>query len=303
MKKLLTFAMIVVIGASSIGLMSACKNTISNDDLPTDDNSLENIPETPNYTHSVKIDNEDMFNYYFTFSATNKYDSFYNFGTSSSSKYGTKSTSTITVTPKLTGFVDYSGFVELQAETESENKSSKVLKSRHINIEYWGATIDNYEVSNETQQNDSTISFNDVNYKFKSVDMTITYHHEGISGNTNLSYKTIFMTKYNYTSYLSVNIENQSYRTTSYDKNNYYYDPIYTYHYYQTYTITTSSQIKGYKEFNHIILTFDNGIVIKLDALGKATYKSQEYSVEKATPKLSKINGCIDFYPPAIYEY
>ncbi|MDE6060889.1 MAG: hypothetical protein K2G31_05405, partial [Clostridia bacterium] len=78
---------------------------------------------------------------------------------------------------------------------------------------------------------------------------------------------------------------------------------IYTYHYYQTYTITPSSQVKGYKEFNNIVLSFDNGVTIALDALGRATYKSDEYSVEKAIPTLSKIVGCIDFYPPAIYEY
>lgn len=296
MKKFICIIMI----SFSICLLSisfvACS---SNPNLPNN-----NLPNDDKYTHTVKIDNKSLFNYYFTFSTTNNYSSNYNFGTSSSSKYGTKSTSTVTVTPKLIGFVDYSGYVELKPKTKSESKSDKVLKNRRINIEYWGLTTDIYEVNNETQQNDGTISFNDIIYEFYAVDMVITYHHEGLSGNKFLSYETIYMTKYNYKSYLTIKIENQSYRTTSYNDNDYYHRyPIYTYHYYQTYTITPSTQIKGYKEFNNIKLTFDNGTIIALDALGKATYKSDEYSTEKAIPNLSKIVGCIDFYPPAIYEY
>ncbi len=50
--------------------------------------------------------------------------------------FGLYSKSTI-----LTGFVDYSGYVELKAVTESENESEKVLKNRKINIEYCGDEI------------------------------------------------------------------------------------------------------------------------------------------------------------------
>ena len=306
MKNFIRIIMIsFVICLLSISFVACASNSnLPDKNLPNDNTDSDNQIEVDKYTHTVKIDNENLFNYYFTFSTTNNYSSNFNFGTSSSSKYGTKSTSTITIAPKLTGFVDYSGYVELKPETESENKSNKVLKNRRINIKYWGTTTDIYEVTNETQQNDSTISFNDINYKFYAVDMVITYHHEGLSGNKLLSYETIYMTKYNYKSYLTIKIENQSYRTTSYNDNDYNHRyPIYTYHYYQTYTITPSTQIKGYKEFNNIQLTFDNGIIIALDALGKATYKSNEYSNEKVIPNLSKIVGCIDFYPPAIYEY
>lgn len=307
MKKIVrVFIIVFVMCVLSMSFVACASNSnLPDNDLPNDKtdngNQQGGFTEIDKYTHTVKIDNENLFDYYFTFSATNNYSPNYNFGTSSSSKYGTKSTSTVTVAPKLTGFVDYSGYVELKPKTESENKSAKVLKNRRINIEYWGATTNIYEVSNETQQNDDTISFNDVIYEFYTVDMVITYHHEGLSGNKSLSYETIYITKYNHKSYLTINIENKSYYTTSY--NEYGYNPIYTYHYYQTYTITPTSQIKGYKEFNNIKLTFDNGTIIALDALGKATYKSEEYSVERAIPKLSNIIGCIDFYPPAIYEY
>ena len=310
MKKFFRVIMIAFVICLLSVLFVACasNSNLPDNNLPNDNtdngNQSGNITETDKYTHTVKIDSENLFNYYFTFSATNNYTSNYNFGTSSSSKYGTKSTSTVTVTPKLTGFVDYSGYVELKPETENENKSTKVLKNRRINIEYWGATTDIYEVNNETQQNDDSISFIDINYKFYAVNIVITYHHEGLSGIPNLSYETILITKYNYKSYLTINIENKSYTTTTYAENDKYHrNPIYTYHYYQTYTIMPSSQIKGYKEFNNIKLTFDNGTMIALDALGKATYKSDEYSAERAIPKLSNIVGCIDFYPSAIYEY
>lgn len=270
----------------------------------TNDNNSGNAVDPNEYTHFVNINNETLFNYYFTFSTTYSFDSNYNFGTSSSSQYGTKSTSTITISPKLKGFVHYSGFVKLKAETENKNISKKVLETRKIKIEYWGTTTDTYDISNETKQNDNSISFNNVNYSFYDADIVITYHHEGLSGIKDLSYETISITKYNYSSYFTIKIENNSNRTTTYNETDIYHrNPIYTYHYYQTYTITPSSQIKGYKEFNNIVLTFDNGISVALDALGTATYKSQEYNEEQPIPKLSEIKGCIDFYPPAIYEY
>lgn len=304
MKKFVSFLLVsFVICLLSLSFVACANNSnLSDDNSPdtsTDNNQSDNPVQINKYTHTVKIDSENLFNYYFTFNATNNYQPTYNFETS----YGTKSMSTVTITPKLTGFVDYSGYVEFKPKTENENKSDKVLKNRRINVEYWGITTDIYEVNNETGQHDSTISFDDVLYEFYAADILITYHHEGLSGDKSLSYKTINLTKYNYTSYLTINIENRSYYTTSYYESDYYHRyPIYTYHYYQKYTITPSS-IKGYYEFNNIKLTFDNGVIIILDALGKATYQSDEYGTERKIPKLSKISGCIDFYPPAIYEY
>ncbi len=295
-KNFCTFIVVFVVCLLTVSITACAKNS------KTDDS--ETIVESNNYSHTINISSEKLFNYYFTVSETNSFSSNYNFGTGGSSKYGTKSTSTITVTPKLTGFVDYSGYVELKAETEKENKSEKVLKNRKINIEYWGTTIDSYDVNNETNQNDYTISFSDVNYKFNSVNIVITYHHEGLSGNNNLSFETISITKYNYKSYLSVKIENRSYSKTTYKENDTYHRyPIYTYYYYQTYTILPVAVIEGCKEFNNIVLKFDNGVTIELDALGMATYKSPEYSEEKPIPKLSNIEGCIDFYPIATYNY
>ena len=279
----------------------------SDNNLPDDNIGDKSQNEVDKHTHTIKVDNKNLFDYYFTFSSTNDYLPSFDFkkrGPYGSSIYGTKSASTITITPKLTGFVDYSGYVEFKPETESNNKSTETLKNRRIDIEYWGSATDLYELTNEMEEYDDTISFNDIKYKFYAVDIVVTYHHEGLSGNKSLSYETIYITKYNYKSYLTINIENKSYYTTSYNEYDYNHrNPIYTYCYYQTYTITLTSQIKGYKEFNNIKLTFDNGVVFVLDALGQATYRSTDYATEKAIPNLSKIDGCIDFYPPAIYGY
>lgn len=280
----------------------------SDNNLP-DDNIGDNIDgdsqnEVDKHTHTVKVNNKNLFDYYFTFSLANDYLPNFDFGTSGSTKYGTKSTSAITVTPKLTGFVDYSGYVELKPETESNNKSTEALKNRRISIGYWGSATDIYEVTNETKQHDNTISFEDIDYKFYAVDIVVTYHHEGLSGNKLLSYKTIDLTKYNYKSYLNIEIENRWYYTISYSDYDYSHrHPIYTYHYYQIYTVTPVTQISGRVEFNNVKLTFDNGVVFVLDALGQATYRSTDYATEKAIPNLSNIDGCIDFYPPAEYKY
>lgn len=204
----------------------------------------------------------------------------------------------------MTGFVDYNGFVEFVPETDAENKSYHVLKSRKITVEYSGNTVSNYELTNETKTYDDSIYFGDVDYKFNNVNITITYHHEGLSGDKNLSYKTILLTKYNYTAYLNIDIKNESNYKITYDENDrYHHNPIYNYNYYQTYTIRPSGSIKGNREFNNVVLSFSNNVVIKLDALGFATFKSSEHSQELPIPKLSEVDGCIDYYPPANYEY
>lgn len=113
MKKIVRiFIFVFVMCVLSMSFVACASNSnLPENDLPNDKtdngNQQGGFTESDKYTHTVKIDNENLFDYYFTFSATNNYSPNYNFGTSSSSKYGTKSTSTVTVAPKLTGFVDY----------------------------------------------------------------------------------------------------------------------------------------------------------------------------------------------------
>lgn len=272
-------------------LLVACADT---------DASVDNQANTGRQqTHTVTIKSADLFDYYFSFSEEHKSSSNGVVGSSfldpindHSIPYGTtKSTSTITITPKLTGFVDYSGYVKLKATySGSETKSNEVLEKRYINITQLGKGTDVYTLNSATVS-DTTISFNDVTYEFYEADITVTYHHEGLSGNKRLSYKTIDITNYNYASYLSVSVYNKSEKNGSATI------------YYQQYTITPSNQITGPVEFNNVKITFDNGITLALDALGRASYQSGYSDTETPIPNLVSIEGCIDFYPPATYSY
>lgn len=218
----------------------------------------ENTNEQDNYTtHSVNINNEVLFNYYFTTATTSS-----------------TSDTTLTISPKLTGFVDYSGYVSFKLY----GYSPRIFQS---NFDYWG----NSSITIPTSSN--------IEFQFISADIVITYHHEGLSGMPNLSYETVLITKYNYKSYLNVTVNNK--RTSTYTNQD-------GYQYYQTYTVKPVSTRSGCKEFNNVVLIFSNGVSITLDALGETTYKTATYSTEPPIPILSEITGCIDFYPTVIYK-
>lgn len=240
-------------------------------------------------THTVTINNKELFDYYFTFSETHE-SSFTKEYYLGGKYYGkTTSTSTIVVTPKLTGFVDYSGYVELKATySGSDTKSNDVLKKRYMDIDTQGKATDVYTLDS-TGTEDTTISFGGVDFKFYRANITVTYHHEGLSGNKLYSYKTIDITNYNYASYLSVSINN------NYDSSTKLYS--------QSFKIQPSSGITGPIEFNHVELTFDNGKTFALDALGRATYQTPDSASAIPIPKLVSVKGSIDFYPPATYTY
>lgn len=306
MKKFLRFSLLSILLGVMFLTLFACHNNLAGNN--TDNNNFTNKLPTNSNEHSVKIDTEQKFDYYFSFSYKEDHDYHFDFGKINGNKgsYGTRTTSTITITPKLTGFVNYSGYVILSAEHKegSVTKSEEVLKNRKIYIEYWGLATDIYTVNNTKEQNDDTISFSGIDYKFDSADIVITYHHDGLSGIPNLSYKSISITKYNYVGYLSLTIENNERRVATYNDNDYYHkNPIYVYYYWQTYDVKPVSEIHGEVEFNNIVLTFDNNFSLALDANGKASYRGINFITEQPIPKLTKIVGSIDFYPPATYEY
>lgn len=245
-------------------------------------------------THTVTINNKELFDYYFTFSETHKSSFTETYHNAYYGKYYGKmsSTSTIVVTPKLTGFVDYSGYVEFKATYSGSNtKSNDVLKKRYMDIDTQGKATDVYTLDSTgtVTSDDTTILFGGVDFKFYRANITVTYHHEGLSGNKLYSYKTIDITNYNYASYLSVSIDNK------YDSSTKLYS--------QSFTIRPSSGITGLIEFNHVELTFDNGKTFALDALGRATYQTYDSASAIPIPKLVSVKGCIDFYPPATYTY
>lgn len=269
----------------SSGINSTISGETKDDSVGNADNKEDKVER------SVKIDTKKLFDYYFSYGSSSDFQSSHIFSDNNKSSYGTYSTNTITISPYLTGFVDYSGYVVLKPEYDSNDKSSKVLKNRRIDVDYWGSAIDTYVLTNETTQHDKTISFDGVTYKFYSANIVIKYHDEGLSGDKELSFHSINITKYNYKSYLTIKIENRYMQYTN--------DYGYTYKYYQIYSIYPTRISVQCMEFNNITITFDNGISFTLNAIGKSEYRSENSDEKKSIPVLSSISGRIDIYPSA----
>lgn len=241
-------------------------------------------------THSLKISTVEDFERYFT---TQSYNG-------SSSWTGQPTTSTITVTPKLRrGFVEYSGYVIMQADSGKYEKDKSILTDRRIQIDYWGSGKS--ILNSPTDQNEDKYDFNHVEFSPKTVDITLTYHDEGASGNPLLKYDSISITKYNYWYYFSVTIELRSVSEISYAENDKSQrNPIYTTYYYYDYTVKESSEMKGLYEYNAVSLTFNNGKTIVLGADGNAHYIEKErLKIAAEKPEIINVEGKIDFYPSA----
>ena len=244
-------------------------------------------------THTVTVTDQESFDYYFSFSETHNMLGRYDFGDTT----GTRAGSTLTVTPKLRGFVSYKGNVKLQPVTAETTKSPEVLQVRDVNLDYWGDGTNTYVTENRTQTNDETISFENVKYVFKSADITITYYHEGLSGDDTLTYRSVFLTKYNYEEYISVVVKEYSeyeYNETTGQSE---------LQFYQSYDIYPTSQLKGHLEYNHIVLKFTSGLTLRPDANGRVQYTRKINEESQKLPQLSDIDGCIDIYPSATVAY
>lgn len=266
MKKLIvTIAFILVITIVACGVI-ACKEK-------AEETQPDNTETVPSNMHTVTIDTVEKFNHYFTYETR-----------VSEPYYGDTITSTITVTSKLKGFVEYSGEVLFSASSEKEDVSEQVLKERKLSIDSYGDGEDVYELTKDSR---NPISFSEVSFDVKSVNITATYHYEGASGNSALSYQRVSLTNYNYKEYVTLEST-----VNSNDEN-----------YYLRISVSAVKELNGLYEFNNVVLTFDNGATIKLDALGYAEYQSENMTAKPQKPKLTGVAGSIDFYPSATYQY
>ena len=245
-------------------------------------------------THSLKIGTFEDFELYFTTQS----DNYHSDASSLLNEHHT--TSTITVTPKLSGgFVEYSGYVIMQADSGKYEKDKSILTDRRIQIDYWGSGKS--ILNSPKDQSGDKYDFNNVEFSLKTVDITLTYHDEGASGNPLLKYDSISITKYNYWYYFSVTIELKSVSQISYAENDKSQrNPIYTTYYYYDYTVEKSSEIKGLYEYNAVSLSFNNGKTIVLGADGNAHYIEKErLKIAAEKPEIINIEGKIYFYPSA----
>ena len=234
-------------------------------------------------THTIKIDNQEKFDYYFVLNHTVK---------NTNKEYGHNQTSTseIDVSPRLKGFVNYSGYLVLKAVASTE-KDASLLADIRLDLSYWGNASDtkskqsagkySLEVGGGYIMN-PLYSYSGITYEIKESNITITYHHEGLSGNYKLTYSTISITKYNYSAYLTLSITNSS------KGNNLGYQQVYEVRPKNSYECV---------EYNHIVITFDNGLILKIGADGKMVYKKDVSDTNETIPQIKTINGEIDIYP------
>ena len=187
--------------------------------------------------------------------------------------------------------------ITLKAVSTNTFKKEEVFKDRTLKIDYYGYAENKYSVESETN-NDSTSQFNDVTYEIKTCNIKVIYHDEGTSGLPELSYYSVKLTSYNYTSYIGISEQHNS-RQEENNKNGII---TYTTYNYVSYTINCSTLIKGLFEFVDTIIYLDNGESIKLNAVGHAGHTSKEYLSTEEAPKIIKVEGRLDYYPSATYN-
>ena len=245
-------------------------------------NASEGGPEHST-THTVKIDNQEKFDYYFILNHTVK-------NTEDVFGHNQTSTSEIKVSPRLKDFVDYSGYLILKAVASTEKDASLLVDIR-LDLSYWGNASDtkskqsageySLEVGGDYIMN-PLYSYFGITYEIKESNITITYHHEGLSGNDKLTYSTISITKYNYSTYLTLSIHNSS--------------KGYNLGYEQVFEVKPKNSYECV-EYKHIVITFDNGLILNIGADGKMVYKKDVSDTNETIPQIKTINGEIDIYP------
>lgn len=320
-KRALIFLIAVLLIVSVSVILVSCSNTgISSQSQNNSyaDNHANGVEKnsssiTEFKTHTVSVTAEEEFKHYFTFLHNPKFNRVlvgrqqtypYN------DIYGSKSSSILTVNSYLYGFVEYSGYVNFITKI-NDSASENLYSTRRIDLDYYGNGTSTIELESE-KDNDATIDYRNIDYIFLNADITITYHDEGLSGYASLSYESIKLTSYNYNSYLAFS-SRINYITTTIENGQtiIHQKPI---AYYYQYSITKFQIASNSYEYRDVKITLDNGQIIYLNALGSASFNGEQYDkggeeIDTYNDKLQeplnivKVEGYIDFYPPAIYEY
>lgn len=254
MRKIIAIFLLAIM---SICVFAACQ---SNED-PLDDNSDNNVytDDSENPDRTVNINTEKLLNYYFETDCYKK--SYY----SRDCIYEFES--------RLSGFIEFSGYIDVTVTSGGESLSARIeLDSRKtlsdtINIGRFSSYDNNLQV------------------RYNDIDIVLSYHHEGQSGQTELSFKTIELTEYNYDSYLILS------KTGSSD---------------EAYYSVRSKYVTGLFEYNNVKITLNNGITIDLFADGDGKYvipKENASDEFYEDAYIVKVSGVIDFYPPATTGY
>lgn len=174
------------------------------------------------YTHTEKITTVQDFERFFTYSQKGIYETkkYVGTGKASFSKFSVE----ITITPRIKGFVEYNGNVSFQVvanegAVEGEHNgdiiSGEIFYTGQTTITKVYESDEGYDDSVRLPYDGSTTSLrNDYSLVIVGLDITITYHHEGLSGDLTQTYKTITINQYNYNEYLFGKLKNSAYYVT-----------------------------------------------------------------------------------------
>lgn len=253
MRKIIAIFLLAIM---SICVFAACQ---SNED-PLNDNSDNNYytDDFEDLDRTVNINTEKLLNYYFETDCYKKSysrDCIYKFDS------------------RLSGFIEFSGYIDVTVTLGGESLSARI-------------ELDSRKTLSDTISIGAFSSYgNNIQVRYNDIDIVFSYHHEGQSGQTELSFKTIELTEYNYDSYLILS------KTSSSD---------------EAYYSVRSKNVTGLFEYNNVKITLNNGITIDLfaDGVGKYVIPKENASDEfYEDAYIVKVSGVIDFYPPATTGY
>ena len=209
------FIIITLVLISCLIIFTACSSG-NNDD------TVEIGGKTITTTHTQHLTSQTDFEKFFTFSKSSTY------GTDNG-RYGKEYTSysvTIDIKPRLSGFVEYEGSLSFRVvANENSTGGGHHNELIPVSVSYKGKATKRCEYNSDKYKDESVVfpHINEIGYisyedaytlVTTNVDITVTYHNEGLSGDYSQCYQTINVTKYNYESYIFGKLNNSVYYVT-----------------------------------------------------------------------------------------
>lgn len=220
MKKITIIIVFVII--CCLVIFTACGN-VNNNSNNNIDSIIDTDDEPISTTHTQHLTSPSDFEKFFIFSKTSTFGS--SNGTYGDKKY-TRYSLTIDLKSRITGFVEYEGSVSFKVVANEDSTGgghqNDVIS---VSVSYKGDTTKKLEYSSDKYKDesvvfpyihewDSLLRADAYTLVPTNVDITVTYHNEGLSGDYSQCYRTINVTKYNYGSYLFGKLENCVYYVT-----------------------------------------------------------------------------------------
>lgn len=228
MKKIISvIACTMLILLCVCGFIGCANGTVNNaPNSPNTDNNSFVVPTT----HTEHISNLADFEKFFTYSNVATQSTVKENYYSKGSPAQTFCTLTINITPRITGFVEYSGNISFKIvankDSTSKGHNNEIITTT---LFYTGNTVIKKEYQSNIYRDDNVLlphkgelvpvgtyssydNFqNTYSLEINSVDIVVTYHNEGLSGDYSQTYTTVNVTKYNYSSYLFGKLKNSAY--------------------------------------------------------------------------------------------